>query len=201
MQTTARIDRNWDERYRTGDTPWDSRLPSAELRQTLAEFAIPRGTAIELGCGTGTNAIWLAEQGFQVVAVDCSTTAIDTARQAAATAGVAIDWLVADVQRLELPQSPCDFIFDRGCYHCCRRVDLEGYLQTHRNVTRPGAWALVLTGNANDPGPGGPPRVTASELAREFEPLYRIHRLREFWFEDAGGIRGPRGWACLMQRL
>jgi SAM-dependent methyltransferase len=193
-------DRNWDERYLRGDTPWDSGRPSAELVRTLTEWNLPRGRALELGCGTGTNAIYLAQCGFEVAAVDCAAPALAQARAKAAAAGVTVEWIQADVLRFAQQLPPCDFLFDRGCYHCCREVDLAGYLETHRRITRPGSWCLVLAGNPNDGQAGGPPRVPGADLVAEFEPLYRLLVLREFHFEDAGGARGPLGWSCLMQR-
>lgn len=193
-------DRNWDERYLRGDTPWDSGRPSAELVRILSEFNLPRGRALELGCGSGTNAIYLAQQGFEVTAVDCAAPALAQARAKGAAAGVTIEWIQGDVFRFRPTSAPYDFVFDRGCYHCCREVDLAGYLETHRRTTRPGSWCLVLAGNPNDGETGGPPRVQGSQLVAEFEPLYRLLVLREFHFEDAGGARGPLGWSCLMQR-
>ena len=200
MPVTAHTDRNWDERYQLGDTPWDSGAPSAELVRVLDEFEIPHGTALELGCGSGTNAVYLAQQGFSVTGVDCSETALNAARQKGADARVAVEWIAADVQSFGAGRQPVELLFDRGCYHCCRRVDLAGYLQTQRNVTQPGTWCLVLAGNPNDGLAGGPPRVPAAELVREFDELYRLIQLREFHFEDAGGIKGPLGWSCLMRR-
>src|SRR5206468_8930829 len=70
---------HWENRYRERP-PWDTGRVSAELRRRLGQFPIPRGRAVELGCGTGTNAIWLAQQGFDVTAVDISPTAIAAAQ-------------------------------------------------------------------------------------------------------------------------
>lgn len=196
----AVTDRDWNQRYRSGDTPWDSGRPSVELRRVLEQFPIPRGRALELGCGTGTNAVYLAQQGFQVTAVDCAAPALELARAKGAAAGVEVDWVLADVQNFGAGREPFEFVFDRGCYHCCRRVDLAGYLQTHRHVTRSGAWFLVLAGNPDDGAEGGPPRVRAAELTAEFEPLYQFHELRAMHFEDPGGVPGPPGWSCLLRR-
>jgi SAM-dependent methyltransferase len=196
----AHVDRDWEQKYLQGETPWDSGLPSAELARVLAVFDIPRGRALELGCGSGTNAVHLAQLGFQVAAVDCSPTALAMATKKGQAAGVSVDWVEADVQRFGPGRPVVDFLFDRGCYHCCRRVNLAGYLQTHVSVTQPGTWCLVLTGNANDEIKGGPPKLTAPEIITEFDALYRLVELREFRFEDAGGIPGPLGWSCLLRR-
>src|SRR5947209_11962622 len=108
---------HWDERYQQGATPWETDQPSSELQRVLAEAAIQPCRALELGCGTGASAVWLAQQGFDVTALDLSALAIDRARQQANRAGVRVNFHVADV--LNPPEElvcPFDFLFDRGCY-------------------------------------------------------------------------------------
>jgi SAM-dependent methyltransferase len=196
----ARIDRDWQHKYQTGDTPWDSGRPSRELQCVLAERQITTGRALELGCGTGTNAVFLARRGFHVCAVDCAPLAMERARSKAVAASVSIDWHEADVQHFGAGLEPFDFVFDRGCYHCCRRVDLAGYLSTLRNVTRAGSVYLSLSGNANEQTEQGPPRVTEQEIRTELGALFQIEQLRPFRFVDPGGVDGPLGWSCLMVR-
>src|SRR5438477_8901711 len=122
---------HWENRYRTGERPpWDTGRVSAELVRRLAQYPIPPGRAIELGCGTGVNAVWLAQQGFEVTAVDLSPLAIERAQQRAEAAGVRVRFLTADL--LHPPEElagPFDFFFDRGCYHVVRRADVQAYLQ------------------------------------------------------------------------
>ncbi len=115
----------WDECYKTGDTPWETGQVSSELQGVLAESAIQPCCALELGCGTGASAVWLAQQGFDVTACDLSTLAINRARQKAKEARVSVNFIVADV--LNPPADlvgPFDFFFDRGCYHVVRREDV-----------------------------------------------------------------------------
>ncbi len=190
----------WDERYASGDTPWETGRPSSELERVLAEDAIRPGRALELGCGTGANAAWLARQGFDVTALDISPRAIEQARQRAA--GTAVHFLVADVLRppAELV-GPFDFFFDRGCYHVVRRDDPAAYLRTLARLTRPGTLGLVLAGNAREPHEPGPPVVSEEQIRAELGPLFDIVRLREFRFDlsDAVGVRFL-GWSCLLRR-
>jgi SAM-dependent methyltransferase len=197
---TLNVDRDWNQRYLSGDLPWDSGVPSRELQLVLSEHAVAPGRSLELGCGTGTNAIWLAGQGFDVTAVDCSEEAISQARRKADAAQVSVNWIIADVQRFGAGLAPFDFLFDRGCYHCCRRVDLAGYLETHRNVTRPGTLFLCLCGSIHETGDSGIPKVSEEELRREFAELYDVVALREFHFDDGDGAVGPLGWSCVMRR-
>jgi SAM-dependent methyltransferase len=195
----------WDESYRTGATPWDTGRPSPELQRVLAETALAPGRAVELGCGTGTNAVWLVQQGFDVTGMDLSPLAIERARQRAAEAGVRVRFLVGDI--LHPPEElagPFDFFFDRGCYHAVRREDVQAYLQTLRNLTQPGSVGLVLTGNAREPHDPGPPVVSEEEIRAELGSVFEIAQLREFYFDspeaEAAGMRFL-AWSCLLRRI
>jgi SAM-dependent methyltransferase len=191
----------WDERYRTGDTPWNTGRPDEELRRILAEENIRPCRAVELGCGTGTNAVWLAQQGFDVTAVDISPLAVQRARERASAAGVAVRFLVADVLEPLALSGPFGFFFDRGCYHIVRRINVQRYLDTVEHITGLGALGLVLAGNAREPLDPGPPVVTEDELRAECGRGFEIVKLREFRFdaELPGGER-PLAWSCLLRR-
>jgi len=85
----------WEERY-AGRQVWSGKV-NATMAALVAE--LPTGRALELGCGEGGDAVWLAEQGWQVTAVDISPTAIERGRAAAAERGLAerIEWIAADL--------------------------------------------------------------------------------------------------------
>ena len=191
----------WDERYRSGTTPWDTGTPSSELMRVLGEEKIAPCRAIDLGCGTGTNTVWLAQQGFDVTGLDLSPLAIRTAEERAAAAGVKPRLLAADVLNPPDLGGPFDFLFDRGCYHAVRRMDVGRYLATLERVTRPGTLGLVLTGNAREPHEPGPPVVTEEEIRAELGSVFQLVRLREFRFDqvEPGGVQFL-GWSCLLRR-
>jgi SAM-dependent methyltransferase len=190
----------WNNRYREGDTPWDSGLRSRELARVLKDEGITVGRTLELGCGTGTNAFYLAQHGFDVTAVDLSATALEVARTKAKEADRQITFIEADVCSLAWRGEPFDFLFDRGCYHSVRKVDLPGFLETLRKVTRPGTQYLSLVGNANEQSADGPPRLYEHEVRADFGELFDFQFIREIHFEDRGGADGPLGWSCLMTR-
>ena len=192
----------WDERYAKGDTPWETGQPSSELQRVVGAIAISAGRALELGCGTGANAVWLAQRGFDVTALDLSPLAVERARQRADEAGVPVRFLVADV--LNPPPElvgPFDFFFDRGCYHVVRREDVQAYLETLRRLIGPRALGLVLAGNAREPHEPGPPVVSEEQVRNELGSLFDILDLREFRFDQVEAV-GTRflGWSCLLRR-
>lgn len=72
---------NWDKVYKEGQTPWDTGVQSSELIKVLDSGIVSPCPALDLGCGTGTNAIYLAQKGFDVTAVDISKLAIKKPQQ------------------------------------------------------------------------------------------------------------------------
>lgn len=196
---------DWNQRYAEGDTPWDTGNPSGQLIAVLDERRIEPCRALEIGCGTGTNAVYLAQRGFQVTAFDLSALAIEQARDRARQAGVSIDFQQADMLHLPPWKERFGFIFDRGVYHVLRQEKLDLLLDVLRRVTAPGSLWLTLAGNANDDRPPGqgPPVVSAEEICRELEPLFVLLQLREFRFDGVvvGGQRiEPLAWSVLLRR-
>src|SRR5204863_7632146 len=104
------------QRYEAGQTPWDSGRPSEELLRVLDAGALTGKTVLEIGCGTGTNAIELARRGFEVTAVDYVEQPIQAARAKASGEKVKVDFRVADVLKDHVG-GPYDILFDRGVYH------------------------------------------------------------------------------------
>ena len=81
----AQYTRDWDARFRLGDTPWEDQVVAPTSIELIREYAPVHSTVLEIGCGGGTTAIWLAEQGYRVVACDISPEAVRQARQRAST--------------------------------------------------------------------------------------------------------------------
>src|SRR5262249_17946996 len=129
---------HWDERFRSGRNFWDTGQPDRALQRMLQEARIQPCRALELGCGTGNNAILLAQQGFDVTAVDISQVGLDKAAAKAQEAGVRVRFLRSDA--LELPDlgGPFAFVFDRGCYQHVRTVSRERFRDVLGRLTVPG---------------------------------------------------------------
>ena len=87
--------------YRLGFTPWDGHPLSPTLRELVeGTAALATSTALDIGCGTGDNAIYLAKHGWQVTGVDYVDKPLEEARKKAATADVSVDFVKADATRL-----------------------------------------------------------------------------------------------------
>jgi SAM-dependent methyltransferase len=190
----------WNDGYRDGNLPWDTGRPSAELQEVLRRHSIQPCRALELGCGTGTNSVWLGQQGFEVTGVDVAPLAIEQAEQRARAAGVRVQFLAADL--FDLPDlGPFGFFFDRGCYHVVRREAPEQYVRTVARQLAPSARGLILAGNAREPHDPGPPVVTEEQIRAELGAAFEILDLHEFRFDEAPGV--PErflGWSCLVEQ-
>ena len=121
--------------------PWDTNQTPPELYAYMV--ANPAGRVLDLGCGTGTNVIKLAEHGWQVTGVDFVPKAIRAARKKAKQAGVDVDLMVGDVTRLDPIQGPFDLILDIGCYHSLDPSGMRAYREQVRRLLAPGGNYLI----------------------------------------------------------
>lgn len=192
--------RDWDERYKQGQAPWDTGSPCAEMVKVLDSGVVTPGRALDLGCGTGTNAIYLAQKGFEVTGVDVSQVAVEKAREKADEAGATILFMLAELPNLFLPGKVFDFVFDRGCFHSLKNEDRSRFADMLAKFTKEGSLFLLLTGNAKEPREQGPPTMTEKEISDTFSRFFDFIWIRDFRFETTDASPGPLGYSCLMRR-
>lgn len=143
----------WDARYAGADLVW-----SAEPNRFVVEVVDgwTPGRALDLACGEGRNAIWLAQRGWEVTAVDFSQVAIERARRLAADAGVDVDWRRDDVLAHQADPGAFDLVL--LCYLQLPGEQLVEVLRNARRALAPGG-AVVVIAHARDNlehGWGGP---------------------------------------------
>lgn len=192
---------HWNDRYRDGNLPWDTGRPSSELQRVLSENGVQPCRVLEIGCGTGTNSVWLAQQGFQVTGIDLSPLAVEQAEERARAAAVNAHFLSADVLHFPELGESFEFFFDRGCYHAVRREAPEQYAPAVARQLAAGGRGLILAGNAREPHAPGPPVVTEEQLRDELGLAFQILNLHEFRFDEAPGVTERfLGWSCLVEK-
>jgi 2-polyprenyl-3-methyl-5-hydroxy-6-metoxy-1,4-benzoquinol methylase len=121
-----------------GCLEWESERPVRALTELFDRPGFRPRTALELGCGDGVNAVFMAGRGCEVTAVDVSATAIEMAREKQRSAGVEIDFIEGDVFELEPPATPYDFVFDRGMLHHVQVFHFEDYKTVVADRLAPG---------------------------------------------------------------
>lgn len=191
---------SWEQRYLSGDLPWDVQRPAPELMDCVRELSLT-GRALEIGCGTGTNAIWLAQHGIETLGVDIAPAAIERACDKAEEAGVTnVRFVCCDIlDRLPLPVASVDLVFDRGCFHSMSAETRKPFAdRVAEALVAQGYW-LTLCGNADAPERTGPPQLSAVEIVNAVEHAFDIRCLRRICFT---GRNGPThlAWSCLTRK-
>ena len=192
---------HFKQAYETGDAPWDIGKPDFNLIQAVTGTPIKPCKALEIGCGTGDNSIWLSQQSFHVVGIDTSEIAIEKAKQKALKANATCTFLVSDVLTSPIEGAPFGFAFDRGCFHTLasdkqRRMFAEN---VHAHLGENGLW-LSLLGNADEQRAGpGPPQLTAMVIVKAVEPYFEILSLVSGTLES-NLPDTARAWVCLSRK-
>ena len=191
----------WDQRYVDGPLPWDTGRPDVHLPGVVKEHITNPGKALEIGCGTGTNAIWLAQHGFDVTGLDLSQTAVKRAKAKCAEAGIDCHLFAADFLVEQVPDPPFQFVYDRGCFHVFQSPEERTrYASRVRDLLEPeGIWHSLIGSTDGPPRDTGPPRHSARDVTAAVEPYFEILELRSTTFHPHEP-EAARAWVLVARR-
>ena len=168
----------WDGRYQNGTARWDLGQPAPALVHLFTSSAKPvPGKVVVLGSGSGHDAVFLAQQGFDVTGVDFAPAAIAAASQRATAAQVSVNWLQRNIFDL-LPEydQQFDYVVEHTCF-CALAPDLrDRYVQLVHQLLKPGGQFIGVFFTHSRPG--GPPFGSQpDELRRRFGPYFQLRHL------------------------
>lgn len=189
---------SWNERYATGPLPWDTGQPEPLLVEFVTSGAVAPGLTLEIGTGTGTNAIWMAERGFDVLGVDVSPLAVERARAKMDGRALSCRFATLDILGAPPPHGPFQFVFDRGCFHVFDDPDERQRFATQvaAALAPGGLWLSLIGSTEGSPREVGPPRRSAREVTLAIEPALEIVELRSVEFRGANAM----AWFCLSRQ-
>lgn len=205
----------WDAAYRRGvPPPWDIGRAQPELER-LADSGAISGRVIDVGCGTGENALMLAAHGLEVVGVDVARTAVERARDKAAERGLAADfhvWNALELGRLIERIGLFDCAIDSGVFHTFSDEERAAYVSGLASAVRPGGWLFLMAFSEHEPDWGGPRRVTQAEIRAAFsaERGWSVEEIRAVRFhtleghpslEGQASRGGPHAWLAAIKRV
>jgi SAM-dependent methyltransferase len=178
--------------------PWDTGQPEPLLVEFVTSGAVAPGRTLEIGAGTGTNAIWMAERGFDVFGVDVSPLAVERAHAKMDGRALRCRFAAGDFLAAPPPGGSFQFVFDRGCFHVFDEPDERQRFAAHvAAALAPGGFWLSLIGSTEGPPREfGPPRRSAREITLAIEPALEIVELRSAEFHG----HGAKAWFCLSRQ-
>jgi SAM-dependent methyltransferase len=185
----------FNERYRVGETPWDTGISPPELLEALENppEGLPR-RMLDIGCGTGTNCLTLARRGWHAVGTDFAPLAIAIAKQKMqeaaediARANGSIRFQIADVTRLTppAPDERFSLLLDLGCLNGIPPTLHADYAESVKQQALPGA-LFLLYAHLPVAGRERPHGITPNELDVLLAPAFRPER-REMGYAPQGG--------------
>ena len=185
--------------YRSGEPPWDIGRPQPAIVRLAEEGAI-NGSVLDVGCGTGENALYLASRGLDVVGVDAAPTAIERAGAKATERGVRVEFLVADALALEGLGRTFDVAIDCGLFHTFSDAERIRFERSLHATLRTGARYFLLSFNEHQPGDIGPRRVTEREIRETFARRWMVDSIVEERFTARWADGGASAWLASLTR-
>jgi len=192
---------SWGDVYRGSkpeELPWNAHGPDQDLRRLVESQQLTSGLAVDLGTGPGHDAVYLAQKGFRVIAVDIALGAVELAKSNARQAGVQgkIEFRVQDVLTLDVPTHSVSLIIDRGCFHTLAPDSRGPYIEIVREMLMTGKNLFLKTFSDKEPPGPGPHRFSRQELEKCFSPKFDFIEVRESIFD---GKYKPKAYACLLE--
>ncbi len=180
--------------------PWDIGRPQREVIR-LAEDGEIRGRVLDVGCGTGENALYLTSLGFEVWGIDVALSAINKAKEKAKKRGLTVNFLVFDALKFQLLQTKFDTVIDCGLFHVFSDEERPIFVASLSSALSAGGRYLMLCFSEHVQGSYGPRRVTQAEIRATFSSGWKINYIREAKFETTFDGEGVKAWLSSITRL
>jgi len=191
--------RGFDAAY-TGLPPWDIGRPQQAYVELVQTGKI-HGSVLDVGCGTGEHALYLAQHGLEAWGIDSSPTAIQKAQQKAAARGIAVTFRVADALQLQALGKTFETVIDSGLFHVFSDEERLLFVQSLASVLKSGGtyYLLCFSDQESSSGPG-PRRVSQAEIYATFGQEWRVKQIRATRFETTSG-QGAAAWLASISRV
>lgn len=180
--------------------PWDIGRAQREFIR-LEESGEIAGDVLDVGCGTGENALFLAGCGHKVWAMDSAPRAIGIARSKADERGLAVTFLVEDTMSLHEIGRTFDTVIDSGLFHTLPDPERPRFVWNVSEVLKPGGTYFMLAFSELEPGGYGPRRITKKEIQAAFSEGWRINEIREAVFESHTRPEGSKAWLSSITKI
>ena len=176
-----------------GIPPWDIGRPQREFVQLEQKREIA-GSVLDVGCGTGENALYFASQGHEVWGLDFTTRAIQKAKAKAVQRHLSVTFLVLNALELHTLGRAFDTVIDSGLFHVLSDEERPHFVDNLGTVLHRGGTYFMLCFSELEPGSYGPRRVTQAEIKDSFAHRWHINYIRSATMESRRQPDGIRAW-------
>lgn len=191
----------WEEiykKYRSESLPWELGEPRPVLVELIkSQKVTPKGKALDICCGLGTNTIYLAQAGFETTGLDISKTAVARAKAKALQADVDIRFLVSSALDFAFKTDEFDFIFDMGCFHHILPPDRRRFIHGTRRVLKEGGHYFMVC--FSDRNGSAWNHFSKGEILKIFSPHFDVMDMQHFSSLEGDG-RTRFFYATLLRR-
>jgi len=197
-------DRNTFESAYAGQAPWDIGRPQQAFLDVADRVA---GSVLDVGCGTGENALLFASRRHKVTGIDFLEEPIQRARRKAAERGLQASFFVMDALALKDLPEVFDSVIDSGLFHVFSDDDRKRYVEGLATVLKPGGRLFLLCFSDREPGTQGPRRVSKKELHDAFAEGWGVESIEPSRYEVRPDLKdwnfsegGPKAWFAVIRR-
>ena len=177
-----------------GTPPWDIGKPQTEFVKIFNNGEIT-GKVLDIGCGTGENAIFFAAQGLEVLGLDAAPLAIQKAKKKALQRAVRVEFLVGDALHLENQKRTFDTITDCGLFHTFSDEDRKLFVRSLKAaLNKSGTYFMLCFSDAEPADWGGPRRVSKDEIGKTFGTGWKINYIRAARFSTMFNDERGHAW-------
>jgi cyclopropane fatty-acyl-phospholipid synthase-like methyltransferase len=193
------------EQMYAGQAPWDIGLPQPAML-ALHDAGQIQGSVLDVGCGTGDIALYLASKGHETWGVDFVPAAIERAKAKAIERGIDVHLLVEDALNLERLTRQFDNVIDCGLFHTFSDEERGAFVRGLAAVLRPGGLLHLLCFSDEEPGGPGPRRISQQEIHDTFQDGWQVRQIEAARFEVAPHAAemfspgGPKAWRVTIER-
>jgi SAM-dependent methyltransferase len=185
---------SWEDAYKTVP-PWDVGRPQPAFAELVRDGELSSGRVLDVGCGTGENALYLAGNGFSVTGVDLTSLAIAAARAKAAERKLKVDFRIGNALSLDFKDGIFNNVIDSGLFHTFPDNDRSSYArEVARVLASTGKYFMLCFSEKEPTNWGGPRRVTKKEIESTFSPLFNINYIRDTLFATRFHSNGGKAY-------
>ena len=182
----------------SGISSWDIARPQPAIVR-LAQSGEIVGTVLDVGCGTGENALYLSSLGHEVTAIDTAQEAIDKARRKSLERRLRVNFRLVDALALPCLGLTFDTVIDSGLFHVFSDEERVEYAKNLGAVLMPGGRYFMLCLSERETREG-PRRVTKAEITDAFRDGWTINDIQETKFETLIHEGGAWAWLATISR-